>query len=111
MAKNNRKDRVNVVYSTNPDFNYEYDMEEEQDTLLPQEQKLKVRKDTKKRKGKVVTLVEGFIGTEDDLKDLGKILKSKCGTGGSAKDGEIIIQGDLVQKVKDILLGLDYKVK
>ncbi len=111
MSKNNRKDRVNVVYSTNPDFNYEYDMEEEQDTLPPQEQKLKVRKDTKKRKGKVVTLVEGFIGTEDDLKDLGKTLKNKCGTGGSAKDGEVIIQGDLVQKVKDILLQLGYNVK
>ena len=107
MAKkpkeNDWKDRLNVVYSTNPDFNYEMDDEEEQATLQPSQQRLRVQLDRKNRGGKVVTLVTGFIGTEDDLKELGKFLKSKCGVGGSSKDGEIIVQGDFKQKVLELL--------
>ena len=107
MAKkpkeNDWKDSLNVVYSTNPDFKYELDDEEEQTTLQPSQQRLRVQLDRKNRGGKVVTLVTGFIGTEDDLKELGKFLKSKCGVGGSAKDGEIIVQGDFKQKVLELL--------
>lgn len=107
MAKkpkeNDWKDRLNVVYSTNPDFKYELDDEEEQTTLQPSQQRLRVQLDRKNRGGKVVTLVTGFIGTEDDLKELGKFLKNKCGVGGSSKDGEIIVQGDFKQKVLELL--------
>lgn len=107
MAKkpkeNDWKDRLNVVYLTNPDFKYELDDEEEQTTLQPSQQRLRVQLDRKNRGGKVVTLVTGFIGTEDDLKELGKFLKSKCGVGGSSKDGEIIVQGDFKQKVLELL--------
>ena len=91
------------MYSTNPDYHYETENEEEQSTLMPSQQKLRVQLDRKNRGGKVVTLVTGFVGTEDDLKGLGKLLKSKCGVGGSAKDGEIIVQGDFKQKVVDLL--------
>ena len=108
MAKKNKK---NIVYSTNPDYEYEYDQEELQETLPPQQQTLKVMIDKKQRKGKAVTLVAGFIGSEDDLKDLGKILKSKCGVGGSVKDGEILIQGDHREKIIDILNKANYKTK
>ena len=86
-----------------PDFKYELDDEEEQTTLQPSQQRLRVQLDRKNRGGKVVTLVTGFIGTEDDLKELGKFLKSKCGVGGSSKDGEIIVQGDFKQKVLELL--------
>ena len=103
MKKNDWKERLNVVYSTNPDYHYETENEEEQSTLMPSQQKLRVQLDRKIRGGKVVTLVTGFVGTEDDLKGLGKLLKSKCGVGGSAKDGEIIVQGDFKQKVVDLL--------
>ena len=107
MAKNPKdndwKDRLNVVYSTNPDFNYEMDDEEEQATLQPSQQRLRVQLDRKNRGCKVVTLITGFVGTEDDLKELGKFLKSKCGVGGSAKDGEVIVQGDFKQKVLELL--------
>ena len=89
MKKNDWKERLNVVYSTNPDYHYETENEEEQSTLMPSQQKLRVQLDRKNRGGKVVTLVTGFVGTEDDLKGLGKLLKSKCGVGGSATDGEI----------------------
>ena len=92
-----------MVYSTNPDFNYEMDDEEEQATLQPSQQRLRVQLDRKNRGGKVVTLITGFVGTEDDLKELGKFLKSKCGVGGSAKDGEVIVQGDFKQKVLELL--------
>ena len=88
--KNDKKGRVNVVYSTNPDFRYEYDEENETETLAPEKQNLRVTLDSKQRKGKTVTLVQGFVGTEDDLKELAKLLKNKCGVGGSVKDGEII---------------------
>jgi translation initiation factor 1 len=103
MSKKN-KQLINVVYSTNPNFSYESESDEEQDTLPKNQQKLYVSIDRKQRGGKDVTLVEGFVGTEDDLKDLGKTLKSKCGVGGSVKDGEILIQGALRDKVFDLLI-------
>lgn len=103
MSKKN-KQLINVVYSTNPNFNYESESEEEQETLPKNQQKIYVSIDRKQRGGKDVTLVEGFVGTEEDLKELGKTLKSKCGVGGSVKDGEILIQGALRDKVYDLLL-------
>ena len=105
---NDWKDRLNVVYSTNPDFNYETSREEEAATLPPQQQKLRVSLDRKNRGGKTVTLITGFIGSEDDLKALGKLLKSSCGVGGTAKDGEIIIQGDFKLRVLDLLIAKGY---
>lgn len=109
MAK--KKNRINIVYSTNQNFEYGFDEEEENEILSPNEQLLYVSIDRKQRKGKAVTLIEGFVGTEDDLKDLGKELKSKCGVGGTAKDGEIIIQGEMKDKVASLLEGMGYKVK
>lgn len=110
MAKD-WKDRLGVVYSTNPDFQYNKDKEEDHETLSPEKQNLKVSIDRKQRKGKTVTLVTGFIGSEEDLKALGKKLKTKCGVGGSAKQGEIIIQGEWVEKIKTILNAEGYRVK
>ena len=98
MSKKNKPDSRGFVYSTDPDFKFEEELNSTE-TLLPTQQKLKVRLDTKHRAGKAVTLVEGFIGKEKDLEDLGKKLKSFCGTGGSAKEREIIIQGDQREKV------------
>lgn len=103
------KDRLNVVYSTNSDFKYETTTTGDMETLDPSKQVLRVMLDKKQRKGKQVTLVTGFSGTEDDLKSLGKILKTRCGVGGSAKEGEIIIQGDFRDKIRAILLELGYK--
>ncbi len=110
MAKD-WKDRLGVVYSTNPDFNYESNGQEEPDTLPARDQKLKVTLDRKKRKGKVVTLVSGFEGKEEDLKSLGKELKIKCGVGGSVKGNEIIIQGDFRDRIIELLKNLGYSVK
>jgi translation initiation factor 1 len=110
MSKKN-KERLNVVYSTNPNFNYEVESDEEQETLAPQFQKLYVSIDKKQRAGKEVTLVEGFIGAEDDLNELGKLLKSKCGVGGTVKEGEILIQGNFRDKIMDILVKEGYQVK
>ena len=107
MKNNDWKDRLNVVYSTNPDFNYDMDDDQEQVTLDKSKQ-LRVSLDRKNRGGKVVTLITGFVGTENDQKELGKMLKSKCGVGGSAKDGEIIVQGDFKQKVIDLLIKEGY---
>lgn len=105
LMKNNNdwKERLNVVYSTNPNFKYDTDENESEETLPREKQQLRVLFDKRNRGGKVVTLVTGFVGTEDDLKELGKLLKTKCGVGGSAKDSEIIIQGDFRQKVLEIL--------
>jgi len=106
-----KKNRIDIVYSTNPDYNYDYDLSEEQETLSPQQQDLRVSLDKKQRKGKAVTLVTGFIGSSEDLKSLGKILKSKCGVGGTVKNNEILIQGDFREKIMNLLLELDYKAK
>ena len=108
MKNNDWKDRLNVVYSTNPDFNYDMDDDQEQVTLDKNKQNLRVSLDRKNRGGKVVTLITGFVGTENDQIELGKLLKSKCGVGGSAKDGEIIVQGDFKQKVIDLLIKEGY---
>ncbi len=100
-----------IVYSTDPNFSYQNDTPEEQNTLPPAQQQLKVKLDTKQRAGKTVTVVDGFIGTADDLEKLGKDLKTKCGTGGSAKDGLILIQGDYREKVVKWLQDWGYKAK
>ena len=105
MAK---KERINVVYSTNPNFHYQNDEEETVSTLLKNQQKMYVSIDRKQRAGKEVTLIEGFIGSDDDLKDLGKLLKTKCGGGGTAKDGEIIVQGNFKDKIFDLLVKEGY---
>lgn len=109
--KNERKNRINVVYSTNPDYNYEYSEEEIIETVPPEKQNLHVLLDSKQRKGKIVTLIQGFVGCEDDLKELAKLLKNKCGVGGSVKDGEIIIQGEVKDKVITILRDNHYRTK
>jgi translation initiation factor 1 len=111
MADNDWKKRLGVVFSTDPDFNYEEETEDEPQTLDPSKQNLIVSIDRKGRAGKQVTLVTGFVGTSDDLADLGRILKVKCGVGGSAKDGEITIQGDHRDKVVALLCEMGYKAK
>lgn len=98
----------NIVFSTNPDFRFDDD-EPRVETLAPERQKLRVSIERHHRGGKTVTLVTGFVGTDDDLQALAKQLKTKCGTGGSAKDGEIIIQGEVKDKVVSLLLALGYK--
>lgn len=108
---NDWKDRLGMVYSTNPDFKYETDSADDQETLPANKQDLRVQLDKKQRNGKKATLITGFIGKDQDLKDLAKMLKTKCGVGGSAKDGEILIQGDFCNKVIEILKGENYKVK
>ena len=109
--KSSFKNREGIVYSTNPDFNYFENMPGLEATLPNDQQNLLVRLDKKHRGGKVVTLVEGFVGHPDDLKALAKELKSKCGVGGSQKDGEIIIQGDFKEKVYQLLIERNYKAK
>ena len=98
----------NIVFSTNPDFNYG-DSEPQVETLAPERQKLRISIERHHRGGKTVTLVRGFVGSDDDLQALAKTLKTKCGTGGSAKEGEIIIQGEVKEKVLSLLLQLGYK--
>jgi len=105
----NKKNKKGVMYSTNPDFEFEYE-NEKMYTLANNQQNLKVCID-KHRAGKIAIIIKGFIGTADDLKALGKILKEKCGVGGSAKNGEIIIQGNLRDKVMDILAKEGYNYK
>ena len=104
MKKDNDwKSRLGMVYSTNPDFEFETDEEEEAATLPPSQQKLRVAIERKNRGGKVVTVVTGFTGTEDDLKALGKLLKTKCGVGGAVKNGEILIQGEWRERLIELL--------
>lgn len=110
MADQHRN-RVNVVYSTNPEFQYEHQQDEELETIPKNQQNLKVALDRKQRAGKIVTLVSGFVGKSNDLETLGKLLKSKCGTGGSVKDGDILIQGDFRDKVIKLLLDEGYRAK
>lgn len=106
-----KKKAIGVVYSTNPDYQYQYDDEPEADTLPPAKQRLRVSLDRHHRGGKTVTLVAGFVGSDDDLQALGKTLKSRCGVGGAAKDGEIIIQGDHLDKVRQLLASDGYNVR
>jgi translation initiation factor 1 len=109
--KNDWKKRDGVVYSTSNDFSYSYQQNEESNTLPPQQQSLRVQLDKSMRAGKQVTIVTGFIGTAGDLESLGKLLKTKCGVGGSVKDSEILIQGDHRDKIVDILIKEKYKAK
>lgn len=108
MSKKNKPDARGFVFSTDPSFRFEEEEQSTQDTLPASQQKLRIRLDTKQRAGKAVTLVTGFVGKEDDLEDLGKKLKNFCGTGGSVKDGEAIVQGDQRDKVLQWLLKNGY---
>ena len=103
MKKNDWKERLNIVYSTNPDFVYSTDEKEENEILPKQQQKLRVSIEKNHRGGKTVTLVKNFIGTEEDLKELGRLLKTRCGVGGSSKEGEILVQGDFKEKIIELL--------
>lgn len=109
MSKKNKADRNGFVFSTDPDFKFRDEEHEITETLPAEQQPLKVRLETKHRGGKTVTLVQGFTGTDEDLQDLGKKLKNYCGTGGSAKEQEIIIQGDQRDKILQWLLKNSYK--
>lgn len=111
MSNKKNKKRMGVVYSTNPDYEFEEAESVEEETLPAEEQLLYISIDRKQRKGKEVTLIEGFVGTEEDLKDLAKILKVACGVGGSTKDGDILIQGSFRDKIIDKLNGLGYRTK
>lgn len=111
MADNDWKKRLGVVFSTDPDYRYEEEKEEEKETLPPEKQRLTVTIDRRNRGGKQVTLVSGFTGTEEDLAALGKTLKVRCGVGGSAKDGEITVQGDFRDRVTSLLKEMGYNAK
>lgn len=103
MKKNDWKERLNIVYSTNPDFAYITDEKEEKETLPKQQQKLRVSIEKNRRGGKTVTIIRNFVGSDEDLKELGRLLKTKCGVGGSVKDGEILIQGEFKEKITELL--------
>lgn len=113
MGNNDWKKRLNIVYSTNPNFQYETPEDKDKiiQTLSPNKQKLSVSFERAGRAGKVVTLVSGFVGTDEDCKALAKDLKTYCGAGGSVKDGTIVVQGDLREKVKEFLTKNGYHVK
>lgn len=103
MKQNDWKDRLGVVFSTNANYEYDTDSTEEVETLPKNQQRLRVRIEKNGRGGKTVTIVKGFVGTEEDLKSVAKMLKTRCGVGGSMKDGEVIIQGDLKDKIVGLL--------
>ena len=103
MKKNDWKDRLNIVYSTNPDFQYSTDEKEETETLPKQQQKLRVSIEKNHRGGKTVTIVKNFVGSDEDIKELGRLLKTRCGVGGTRKEGEILIQGEFKEKIIEIL--------
>ncbi len=111
MSKKNKPDKSGFVFSTDPSFSFDHENNGPQKTLSPEKQKLRIILETKHRAGKAVTLVTGFIGMPEDLEKLCKDLKTSCGSGGSAKDGEIIIQGDQREKIKQYLLKKNYVVK
>ena len=111
MSNNDWKSRLGMVYSTDPDFEFRTDRISEPETLPAAEQDLRVWRESKGRGGKQVTLVKGFIGSTEDLQTLGRMLKNRCGVGGSVKDGEIIIQGDHRDRVTEILQSIGYKAK
>lgn len=113
MKNNDWKDRLNVVFSTNPDFKYENEEENDvvEEKLPNNKQKLRIELDKRNRKGKSVTLITGYIGSDDDLAELARMLKTKCGSGGSSRCGEILIQGDFRQKVNEILVKEGYKTR
>jgi translation initiation factor 1 len=108
MKTNNWKDRLDVVYSTNPDYSYDTGEGEDEDTKPKEKQLLRISLDKRNRGGKVVTLISGFAGTEDDLQELGRFVKIKCGVGGTTKDKEIIIQGDFRKRILELLLQEGY---
>ncbi len=110
MAKD-WKDRLGTVYSTNPDFEYNTDDDDIDETLPPEKQKLRISIDKKARRGKTVTLITGFRGTPEDLNSLSKLLKTKCGVGGTAKDNEIVIQGNFIDKISTLLTEKGYGIK
>lgn len=109
MSKKNKNKRSGIVYSTNPDFEYNQENEDDSPNISVEEQRLRIFLDRKQRAGKEVTLIAGFEGSEDSLKELGKFLKSKCGVGGSVKNGEIILQGNHRDKVLKLLVDKGYK--
>lgn len=111
MAKQGKNKWKTIVFSTDPDYDESNNLEEEEETPNANQQDLRIWLDRKKRRGKEVTLVTGYVGKEDDLKDLGKTLKVKCGGGGSVKDGEIMIQGDHRDRILKILTDMGYKAK
>jgi translation initiation factor 1 len=111
MKKNDWKKRDGVVYSTNSDFQFQYQGTGDETTLPPAQQNLKVFLDKSMRAGKQVTIISGFVGAATDLEALTKMIKTKCGVGGSSKDGEILIQGDVREKVIGILVKEGYKAK
>jgi translation initiation factor 1 len=106
-----KKNISGILYSTNPQFNYTYENKAEHNTLPPQQQDLRIFLEKKHRGGKTASVIKGFIGKQDDMEELGRLLKTRCGTGGSAKDGEIIIQGDFRDKILQMLLEKGYKAK
>ena len=108
--KNKKKDISGMVYSTNQNYDYSYDDEQEEETLPPNEQDLRIVLDRKKG-GKVVTTIRDFIGSKEDLKTLGKELKTHCGVGGTVKNGDILIQGDFRDEILALLLKKGYKAK